>query len=156
MAELLGLDYNLVRNWTSGRPFDIKPSVRTARKKGAANLFGVNDVYRLAIAAYLLVSSNFQVVREVLPKVREEWFDKSERGRLFAYRANSSADEISVEHIPQSKPASAAIKDYNLLDSQWHSSIDLKRLLDEFDMKIEERERKMSQHKRKRGIRAIA
>jgi DNA-binding transcriptional MerR regulator len=53
IARLLGIDKSRVKNWTIGRPFTIKPSVRSASGKGSRNLFCWNDLYVFALVESL-------------------------------------------------------------------------------------------------------
>ena len=53
IAEILGVAPALIRNWSTGKPFRIEPSIRAPRKRGSANLYTLEDVYLFGIVARL-------------------------------------------------------------------------------------------------------
>ncbi len=54
IAEILEISPALVRNWSKGNPFQIEPSIRAPGRKGAANLYALEEVYLLGVAANLM------------------------------------------------------------------------------------------------------
>jgi hypothetical protein len=50
MAELVGMEFAKVKNWTVDRPFTIHPSVYRASGRGSINLYSIQDVYLMAVA----------------------------------------------------------------------------------------------------------
>ena len=54
IATILGIAPAVVRNWSTGKPFKITPSVRAPGKRGAANLYRLEDVYLFGIANELV------------------------------------------------------------------------------------------------------
>lgn len=53
VARFLGIDKSRLKNWTIGRPFKVRPSVRSATGKGTRNLFCLNDLYAFALVQHL-------------------------------------------------------------------------------------------------------
>ena len=53
IAAILGLEKARVKNWTIGRPFSVRPSIRASFGKGSRNLFSKNDVYCFALVKRL-------------------------------------------------------------------------------------------------------
>ena len=53
VAAILGLQKSRVKNWTIGRPFSVRPSVRASFGKGSRNLFSRNDVFSFALVKAL-------------------------------------------------------------------------------------------------------
>jgi hypothetical protein len=53
IAAILGVEKSRVKNWTMGKPFSVRPSVRTSSGTGSSNLFSRNDVYVLALVERL-------------------------------------------------------------------------------------------------------
>jgi len=53
VARFLGIDKSRLKNWTIGRPFKVRPSVRSASGKGTRNLFCVDDLYAFAVIQHL-------------------------------------------------------------------------------------------------------
>ena len=53
IAEILDIPIALIRNWSSGKPLAIKPSIRAPGKRGATNLYTLQDVYVFGVAAIL-------------------------------------------------------------------------------------------------------
>jgi DNA-binding transcriptional MerR regulator len=50
MVEIVGIDLERAKNWTSDRPFTIEPSIQKASGKGSRNLYSREDLYRMALA----------------------------------------------------------------------------------------------------------
>jgi hypothetical protein len=64
---LAGLTENAVKQWTIGRPYAIRPSIRQATGKGVPNLYSLNDALRFKVAIEL-TADGFQsgVIQRVL------------------------------------------------------------------------------------------
>jgi hypothetical protein len=54
VAAILNLPTTRVKNWTIGRPFSVRPSIRASFGKGSRNLFSKNDVCCLALLERLI------------------------------------------------------------------------------------------------------
>jgi hypothetical protein len=67
VGRLAGLTENAVKQWTIGRPYKIRPSVRHSTGKGIPNLYSLTDALRFAVAIEL-TSDGFQsrVIQRVL------------------------------------------------------------------------------------------
>jgi hypothetical protein len=50
MAKVLGMSLTTAKNWTIGRPLELKASVRTATGQGSRNLYSLEDVYLMGVA----------------------------------------------------------------------------------------------------------
>jgi DNA-binding transcriptional MerR regulator len=49
VAAILGMQKSHIKNWTIGRPFSVRASLRSSSGKGSRNLFTRNDVNRFAL-----------------------------------------------------------------------------------------------------------
>ena len=75
LAQLAGVPLLQARNWTSGRPLSIRPSVQVATGTGTRNLYSDSDVLKLAIANKLRNGSvGFRAIRYVIETVEPEQF----------------------------------------------------------------------------------
>ena len=50
MTALLDMSPIKAKNWTSGRPFKLAGSIRSASGTGRSNLFSIEDVYLMGLA----------------------------------------------------------------------------------------------------------
>jgi hypothetical protein len=50
MIRVLGMSAATGKNFTSGRPFKLKPSIRTATGQGSRNLYSLGDVWLMGVA----------------------------------------------------------------------------------------------------------
>jgi hypothetical protein len=67
VAAILGMPISKVKNWTSGRPLSIRPSIKVAKKKGSRNLYGVNEVFLLGFAKHLADDGiSFEAIDEIV------------------------------------------------------------------------------------------
>jgi hypothetical protein len=70
LAQVVGIPILQARNWTSGRPLRIKPSVRAAIGKGSRNLYDEIDVFKIAVAHRLRRDGlGFNLIEYVLEHV---------------------------------------------------------------------------------------
>ena len=53
IAEITGLDYAVVKNWSTGKPLSIRPSLRSPARKGATNFFSKYDLEKFIAAKKL-------------------------------------------------------------------------------------------------------
>ena len=53
IAQIVLVHPALIRNWSMGNPFRIEPSIRAPGRKGAANLYALEEVYLFGVAGYL-------------------------------------------------------------------------------------------------------
>jgi len=69
VAAILGIAKSRVKNWTIGRPFSLRPSVRASFGKGSRNLFGENDLYCFALIQRLSdVGAPVAAIQSILDK----------------------------------------------------------------------------------------
>jgi DNA-binding transcriptional MerR regulator len=50
MTSIIGMDSDKVKNWMAGKPFEFKPSAKSASGKGSRNIYKIQDLYLLAVA----------------------------------------------------------------------------------------------------------
>lgn len=75
LAHVVGIPILQARNWTSGRPLRIKPSVRAAIGKGSRNLYDETDVFKVAVAQRMRQHGlSFRLIQYVLDHVALERF----------------------------------------------------------------------------------
>jgi len=55
VAKIVGVPISRIKNWTIGRPFRVRPTVRAARGKGTRNLYSTQDVYILGLINQMTV-----------------------------------------------------------------------------------------------------
>ncbi len=97
IAEILGIPPVLVRNWSKGNPFWIEPSIRAPGRKGAANLYALEEVYLFGVAAYLMVAGlRPQLIKELLSYLlkHSNLLQKKKRQVYLAIAASPSPRKI--------------------------------------------------------------
>jgi len=73
VAAILGIEKSRVKNWTIGRPFSLRPSLRSSYGKGSRNLFSRNDVNRFALVERLRdVGAPVVAIQELIEKLSPE------------------------------------------------------------------------------------
>lgn len=84
LAKLAGVSVFQARNWTSGRPLRIKPSVRIRKVERSRSLFSETEVFMMAIANRLRHGGVvFHAIKAVLDKVAPEDFIRGNGKWLF-------------------------------------------------------------------------
>jgi hypothetical protein len=84
LAKLAGVPLLQARNWTSGRPLRIRPSVQIPKAKRTRSLYGETEVFKLAIANRLRHGGVvFRAIRAVLDRIRPEDFVYGDAKWLF-------------------------------------------------------------------------
>jgi len=71
IAEILGISPALVRNWSLEKPYKITPSLRAPGRRGASNLYRIEDVYLFKVAKLLSWSLRPQLVQMALKWLQE-------------------------------------------------------------------------------------
>lgn len=72
VAKILGMSLSRVKNWTIGRPLDIKPSIRAAQGAGTSNLYGPEELFLMGVANHLANDGlGLDVVREAVEILRK-------------------------------------------------------------------------------------
>lgn len=119
IALILDLSYDVVKNWSIGRPYRIMASIRQPGAKGGLNLYDIHDVYRFALAKHLTQRWGFpaESVQRILKAVDDAGHDclAPEKRRTIAIdemagkrpivrvvtKDNAAEYEESVERHPQ-------------------------------------------------------
>ena len=102
LAKLAGVSLPQARNWTSGRPLRIRPSVQKSSGTGKRNLYSDSDVFKLAIANRLRDGSvGFRAIRYVIEAVDPTPFvyGNAEWLILVVRRDNITHRAVGEEHI---------------------------------------------------------
>lgn len=105
IASLLGLEKSRVKNWTIGRPFSVRPSVRASSGKGSRNLFSRNDVYCFALVKRLNeigvpVEAIQQMLQKMGTRMGEDEFWSDRRDWLIIKRSGiNSAYQVDVDLV---------------------------------------------------------
>lgn len=145
VAELLGLHYAVIRNWSAGKPVTILPSVRAPGRKGSPNLYSIEDVYRMAVVQHLIVKGwgGGAIANSIMPGISNEILQPQARGIFLA---------AELEHQPKYfhiTPKQLTDKDL-LARVFWNFAkvrafpdliVDLERVLDPIDGRITEMEK---------------
>jgi DNA-binding transcriptional MerR regulator len=79
VAKILEMPTARVKNWVVGRPLKIVPSVKSAEGTGSRNLFGVGDLYLMALVNELWKSGmTAKAIQRILdiPGVDSKYFEK--------------------------------------------------------------------------------
>jgi hypothetical protein len=87
VAALLHLEKSRIKNWTIGRPFTVRPSLRSSAGKGSRNLFGVTDLYCFALVKHFV---DLEIPRLLMAEV-----DTLDLG-FYAVNLKPIADELSL------------------------------------------------------------
>lgn len=108
IAVLLDLEKSRVKNWTIGRPFSVRPSVRASSGKGSRNLFSRNDVYCFALVKRLNgigvpVEAIQQMLQKMDARIGEDEFWSDGRDWLIIKRSGiDSAYQVDVDVVDDS------------------------------------------------------
>src|SRR5664279_3031156 len=103
LAQLAGVPLLQARNWTSGRPLHIRPSVHTASGKGTRNLYSDSDVFKLAIANKLRDGSvAFRAIHYVIEHVDpRDFVGEADWLVLSVTKSQISADAVPNKDFPE-------------------------------------------------------
>lgn len=132
VADILELPKTTVKNWTIGRPLKIEPSVRAGRGAGESNLYGLTDVFLMAVAAQLNRDGfRHSAIEEVLTTVRPK---AGSLGKAFTQLLISSPGrKLHIKLIHRTEelpmPQTSEIGRYVL---------NLERLIDRVQLRVEE------------------
>jgi hypothetical protein len=94
VANVLNLDKTRVKNWTEGRPFVVRPSIRASTGKGSRNWFSPGDLYSFELIRRLIeMNAPVDAIQQMLDGplltqelcwVRRNWlFIKSKSNQRF-------------------------------------------------------------------------
>lgn len=106
VATIVGMPKSLAKNWTIGRPLKITPSVRTALGKGSRNLYGLEDVLKMALAYEMSEAGlNAKLIQRVLVQletilsldVNKALQDKSTFDEVSWLIIGSRSDDVDIE-----------------------------------------------------------
>ncbi|MGH9635213.1 MAG: MerR family transcriptional regulator [Candidatus Angelobacter sp.] len=111
VAEIVGIDYAVVKNWSTGKPITITPSIYAPNRKGAQSLYSRTDIYLFELAKELAeLGIALEAVARTLAKLNLRWLDEDERGVLVLARLNTK--NLVVEHIPGTLSGNDAAHEY--------------------------------------------
>jgi DNA-binding transcriptional MerR regulator len=92
IADILGLKYSLLKNWTSGRPLTIKPTIHSPSSPGKQPLYSREDVYRFALARqWSKAGLTFGAVEKILNRLDDSMLRREGRGRLLVAKLNTDS-----------------------------------------------------------------
>jgi hypothetical protein len=100
VAKIVGMPTDRAKDWTVGKPFEIKPSIRAAEGKGSRKLFSVEDVYLMAFVNEMWTCSvNSKAIKRVLDRVGRvsDLFGEKELTGLILHLR--SRDKTEVEKV---------------------------------------------------------
>ena len=108
IAKILGMPLTNVKNWVSGRPLEIKPSIKTASGHGSRNLFSLEDVYLLGLANELSKAGmGAKAIGKLVEAVRGKFPNGLSavetlyvsRGAKLAYRIETREDRVPADAL---------------------------------------------------------
>jgi hypothetical protein len=93
---LVGLTEDAVKQWTLGRPYAIRPSIRLSTGKGIPNLYSLTDALRFAVVTQL-TADGFQshVIQRALSS-----FDATAKTLLISRRVGGGEPEAWFSKLP--------------------------------------------------------
>jgi hypothetical protein len=145
VADIVGLEYAVVKNWSNGKPITIEPSIEAPGRRGAKSLYNRTDVYLFALAKHLSeLGFALEAVERAFRGVEEAWLMASERGGLILARLNT--DRPLVAHVSGRLPKSQYQIEYARLvmplifdkATTFHVVVHLGAVLDAIDKRIAE------------------
>jgi hypothetical protein len=99
IAAILDLPKHRVKNWTIGRPFSVRPSVRLSSGRGSRNLFGRNDVYCFGLVQTLSEGgapvASIQDLLKRQPDLSEDTFWKEQNWVMISRRGDALSYEVN-------------------------------------------------------------
>jgi hypothetical protein len=144
LAQIAGVPLLQARNWTSGRPLHIRPSVQTAFGKGTRNLYSDSDAFKLAIANKLRDGGvAFRAIRYVVEHVDPEDFVYD--GRADWLILSVTKDQISARAVPDKDFVKAMTDEFTNTKAVHHFA-QLSGLLGEVLARIERYEKEPGEH----------
>ena len=108
MIRVLGMSAATGKNWTVGRPFKLKPSIRTASGQGSRNLYSLGDVWLMGVASELSKAGMAaNVIGKLVGAVRAKFpqglasLDTLfiSRGEKLAYRIETREDRLPADTV---------------------------------------------------------
>jgi hypothetical protein len=101
IAAILGLEKARVKNWTIGRPFSVRPSIRPSFGKGTRNLFSKSDVYCFALVKRLNeIGTPVSAIQQMLKDYGAELAEDSRwwgGGAWLVIERLGSSDRIGIQ-----------------------------------------------------------
>ncbi len=142
-AKVLGIPIWRLQNFLSSRQYRLSPSGQLGKGRGSRQMFRTEDLYRLAIAAFL-VRDGFtpKLVSTVLQAIEDsDLIDFDERGQVpppvVAFRRGTEG--AKVEFFPSGQPP--AMK----AGGPIYYALEMDKIIDEIDRRIEAFERGKSE-----------
>jgi hypothetical protein len=115
-----------LKNWTAGRPFKLKPSIRTATGQGSRNLYSLEDVWLLGVANELSKAGMAaNAIGKVLGAVRAKFpHGLASTDAVFISRGKKGTYRIEIResHLPSDTVIRIAIDVRRLrarVDQEW-------------------------------------
>lgn len=142
IAEILGLDYSVVKGWSTGKPLKIVPSVWAPGRKGSTSLFSIEDLYKMAVAAQLMEWGLApRAIARLLQEIKPEWLPEDVRGLLICYDVTREKPVVTHLTKPGERHAfvKALLSDKKLV---WGLHLNLKGVLDRTDSRIAEMQKR--------------
>src|SRR5689334_18237409 len=116
ISSILKIPYALVKNWSTGRPLSIQPSIHAPSQRGKQSLYSREDVYRFALAQFWAERGmNFAAIAELLSHLKNEWLSTKARGTLLVVQLT---DATRLVHFPRNAEVKAMEHAEQLLDSR--------------------------------------
>ncbi len=146
VAEIVGLDYAVVKNWSTGKPITITPSIYAPNRKGAQSLYSRTDIYLFALAKHLSeLGFALEAVARAFRLIQLNWLKPDERGALLLGRLNATEKNAFVDHVPRGLTADKSSHEYArkimplMLDKNTSSvlTVHLDSILDDIDKRIQ-------------------
>ena len=139
ISSILNIPYALVKNWSTGRPLSIQPSIHAPGQRGKQSLYSREDVYRFALAQFWAErGTNFTAIAELLLHLKSEWLSEKTRGTLLVVQLT---DKTRLFHFPRNAEVAALEHAEGLLESRKQDGdmfhvLRLANILDSVDRKI--------------------
>jgi hypothetical protein len=74
VAKLIGVDIALIKNWSSGHPYRIGPSILNHKRVGHQVFYSLDDLYSFALIKYLnAYGINYTYVQQILKLALADW-----------------------------------------------------------------------------------
>ena len=112
VAAITGLEKAVIKNWTTGRPLLITPSIKQAKGVGTRNYYSIEDIYLFAVAGALAKKGlPLDQVQAVIDKVRTEW-SRSVYVEANLLIIDDREDWLDAELVPERLGLAQYLKDF--------------------------------------------
>jgi hypothetical protein len=126
---LVGLTEDAVKQWTLGRPYTIRPSIRSSAGKGIPNLYNLSDALRFYVVRQL-TADGFQsfVIQRALAAV-----DSTAKTLLISRGAGSEKPEVEFSKLSMAHLAKREEADTRAFVERSFYLLDLESLRTDLD-----------------------